>query len=186
MEILTLVIIAIGLSMDSLAVSVLSGFCLQRFKKPEALKIALTLGIFQAGMPLTGWLAGLSFRETVADYDHWIAFGILTVLGIKMLIEGCKQQDQRCFNPLKNRTLITMAVGTSIDALVVGVSFAFLDFHILTAVFLIGLVTLVFSLAGLYIGAKVKFRRMRMEIAGGIILILIGVKIVVEHLNGIH
>ena len=182
MDVFTIIFIAIGLSMDSLAVSVASGVCLQRYKFAEAGKIAFVLALFQGVMPFLGWLAGLEFKNAFVQWDHWIAFTLLAFLGIRMIYEGLQKDNRCCFNPLKPRTLLTMALGTSIDALAVGLSFGLLDFPIVWSMIIIGVTTFIFSLFGVYAGSKMKFKKLKIEVVGGIILIMIGVKILLEHL----
>jgi len=191
MELVTLLLLALGLSFDSFAVSVSSGLVLPGIRFYKACMIALSLAFFQAMMPLIGWIAGISIREYLVDFDHWIAFGLLTLLGMKMIYESIKPDEQRNgFNPLNPMVLITMSVATSIDALIVGISFAFIALPdtplwmaILMPVAIIGSVTFIMSMLGILFGKKAGSRLgKRMEFLGGLILIGIGVKILVEHL----
>ncbi|MGV8112040.1 putative manganese efflux pump MntP [bioreactor metagenome] len=192
MELLTLFLLALSLSFDSFAVSVSSGLMLPGIRFPKAVIIALSLAFFQAFMPLLGWTAGTGIRNYLADYDHWIAFGLLSLLGIKMITESLKADEERNgFNPLKPAVLLTMSLATSIDAFVVGISFALIEtpetpvwLAILIPVLMIGSVTFIMSMLGILFGKKAGSRLgKRMELLGGIILIGIGLKILTEHLG---
>ena len=191
MEPVTLLVLAFGLSFDSFAVSISSGLMLPRISFIKACIIAFSLAFFQAMMPMIGWLAGLTIRNQLAHLDHWIAFGLLALLGLKMIYESLKPEEHRnSFNPLKPAVLITMSLATSIDALIVGVSFAFLEtpdtplwMAILLPVLIIGSVTYIMSMLGILFGKKAGDKLgKRMEMLGGLILIGIGVKILAEHL----
>lgn len=188
METITLIVLAFGLSFDSFAVSVSSGLILPGIRFYKACIIAISLAFFQAIMPMLGWMAGITVRDELAQFDHWIAFGLLALLGIKMIYESQKQEEQRNgFNPLKPTVLLTMSLATSIDALIVGVSFAFLEIPdipaMLLPVFIIGSVTFIMSMLGILFGKKAGAKLgKRMEMLGGIILIGIGLKILLEHL----
>jgi manganese efflux pump family protein len=184
MEFLTVLLIAISLSFDTFAVSVSSGLVLRQIDFWKATRIALTLAVFQALMPLIGWIAGTGIKDMAENFDHWIAFGILTLLGGKMIWESFKSDpEERSFNPLDPKVMVGMAIATSIDALVVGFSFALLNYHILFSIGLIGLVTYVVAMLGMLFGKKVGARNgRRMEILGGIMLFLIGLKILLQHI----
>lgn len=188
MGIVTLIVLALGLSFDSFAVSVSSGLILPGIRFYKACIIAFSLAFFQALMPVFGWMAGLTVRDELAPYDHWIAFGLLTLLGIKMIYESMKPEEQRNgYNPLKPTVLLTMSIATSIDALIVGVSFAFLETPdipaMLLPVFIIGSITFIMSMLGILFGKKAGAKLgKRMEMLGGLILIGIGFKILAEHL----
>lgn len=170
--------------MDAFAVSITSGITIKRLKINNALKIALFFGLFQAIMPLVGWLAGLSLRGFIAEIDHWIAFGLLSFIGCKMIYESITvQSSEKQINPLNIYVLLMLSVATSIDALAVGVSFAFLKISIVTPVMVIGTITFVLSFFGVFVGNRIgHFFENKIEIAGGLILIGIGVKILLEHL----
>ncbi len=185
MQLLTTFLIAIGLSFDTFAVSVSSGLILKKIDFFNATKIAVTLAIFQAAMPLIGWLAGSQIKDYAASVDHWIAFGILSILGSKMIYESFKNDpEDRSFNPLNIKVMIGMAIATSIDALIVGFSFALLNYKILISVGIIGAVTYIVAMLGMLFGKKIGTRMgRRMEILGGVMLILIGLKILIEHLS---
>ncbi|MGL5786881.1 MAG: manganese efflux pump MntP family protein [Bacteroidales bacterium] len=185
MSILEIILIAIGLSMDSLAVSIAAGIILDKFKIRNIFRIAFFMALFQGMMPLFGWLAGVNFKSQIEAYDHWIAFGLLSFLGIKMIREGIgfgKQEDESCFDPTKIATIISLSFATSIDALAVGVSFAFLQIKVILPVIIISITTFLFSFAGASFGTKFGNKyNLPMEIIGGIILIGIGLKILLEH-----
>lgn len=185
MSILALIILALGLSMDSFAVSLSSGVALKPFKMSGVLKIALYLSFFQALMPIVGWFLGVGFVDIIHAIDHWIAFALLLFLGGKMILDVATQKEeaeQCCFNPTKSVTLVQMGIATSIDALAVGVSFAFLDIALHQAAIIIFTITFLASVAGCYIGKIFGTRwRTYATLAGGVILIAIGTKILLEH-----
>lgn len=183
-------LLAIGLAMDCLAVSIASGIILKRIQWRPMLVMAFFFGLFQAIMPLLGWLGASTFSHLIESVDHWIAFAILAFLGGRMIKESFKEEDccQR-FNPASLKVVITMAIATSIDALAIGVSFAFLGIKscssILYPVGIIGFASFLMSLIGLIFGIRFGCgiaRKLRAELWGGIILILIGTKILIEHL----
>lgn len=184
MEFLTVFLLAIGLSFDSFAVSVCSGLNLPHIRFFQAAKIAIFLALFQAVMPLIGWLVGNSVKSIIEPVDHWIAFGLLSLIGGKMIIESFIDSDAREIkNPLDIKVILTLSVATSIDALAVGFSFATLLSKILIAVFIIGLVTFIASMLGILLGKKTGPTINRYaEVLGGLILIFIGIKILVEHI----
>lgn len=184
MEILTVLFLAIGLSFDSFAVSVCSGLNLPHIRFFQATKIAIFLAIFQAFMPLVGWLVGNSIKSLIEPVDHWIAFGLLSLIGGKMIIESFISTEEREIkNPLHIRVILLLSLATSIDALAVGFSFATLLEKILLAVFIIGAVTFLASMLGILLGKKTgpKINKYA-EIFGGLILIIIGSKILIQHL----
>jgi putative Mn2+ efflux pump MntP len=184
MDAITIIAIAFGLAMDAFAVSITSGITIKNLKINNALKIALFFGLFQAIMPLVGWLAGLSLKDFISEIDHWIAFGLLSFIGCKMIYESITvQSNEKQIDPLNVYVLLMLSVATSIDALAVGVSFAFLKVSIVTPVIIIGTVTFLLSYLGVYIGDRIgHFFENKIEIAGGILLIGIGIKILVEGL----
>ncbi len=184
MNIAEILLIAVGLSMDSLAVSITCGIILKRFRIRHIFRIALFMGIFQGIMPLIGWLAGVTFQKYIVDCDHWIAFGLLSVLGGKMLYEGifAKNDDGKGFDPTKAVTLLGLAIATSIDALAVGVSFALLNISVAKPIIIIGITTFLLSFVGATFSSHFGNRfKLKMEIVGGIILIGIGLKILIDH-----
>lgn len=187
---LELWLLAIGLAMDCLAVSIASGIILRRIQWRPMLVIAFFFGIFQGAMPLLGWFGASMFKHLIASVDHWIAFAILIFLGGRMIVGSFKEEDcNQRFDPTKLKVVLTLAIATSIDALAVGVSFAFLGVktcsEILPSAGIIGFVSFVMSLCGLIFGIKFGCgfaKKLRAELWGGIILVLIGAKILIEHL----
>ncbi len=184
MDYITLFLIAIGLSFDTFAVSVSTGLILKKIKFQQALKVAFVLAFLQSLMPLMGWFAGKQISQYIGNFDHWIAFVLLSILGIKMIIESYKsEENDKNFNPLKFIVLLGIGIATSIDALVVGISFAFLQTNIWNAILIIGVVTFLVAMLGMLFGKKIgsKFGK-RIEIMGGLILISIGLKILLDHI----
>jgi len=187
MHFVELMLIAIGLSMDAFAVSLCKGLNMPRLNWRHGLIIAFFFGAFQAFMPLVGWFLAAQFSNYISNFDHWIAFALLIFVGGKMLLEGLhhsEKEDCGCEESLDFKELFLLAIATSIDAMAVGISFAFLDVKILPSILLIGVTTFALSLIGVLIGHRfgAKFEN-KAEIAGGIILVLIGVKILLEHLG---
>lgn len=185
MDLFTIVLIAFGLAMDAFAVSITSGVAIKRIRVRNIFKIALFFGSFQAIMPLIGWSAGISVRHLITSLDHWIAFGLLSFIGGKMIYESIKTDSvEKEINPLNLYVLLILSVATSIDALAVGVSFAFLDISIITPIIVIGLVAFLLSCFGVLVGDRFgHIFEKKIEIAGGVILIGIGIKILIEHLG---
>lgn len=185
MDILSTIALAVGLAMDAFAVSISSSITLREINWKQAAKIAFFFGMFQAIMPLIGWLAGLGFRSLMQAYDHWIAFGLLGLIGGKMIYESFKDDcEMSKSNPLKLFVLIGLSIATSIDALAAGVSFGVLEINIYMVIAIIGGITFVLSLLGCHFGVRLGCRfGNRVEFLGGIILIGIGTKILIEHLQ---
>ena len=183
MDIISIILIAIGLSMDSFAVSVSNGLTIRNLNIKRVLIISFSLAFFQAIMPLIGWFAGVGVEKQIKEYDHWIAFFLLSFIGIKMIYGGLKKNEIEKNTELKTWTLIGQSFATSIDALAVGISFAFLDLPIIKPVLIIGFITFIASIIGLYAG-KYFGRKLGkpVEIFGGIVLLGIGLKILIEHL----
>ena len=182
MGIISILLIAVGLAMDSLAVSISGGIVMRPFCMRQSLRLALTMGIFQGGMTLLGWLMGVSFSSYITAFDHWIAFILLGFLGGKMIYESFGEEETT-ISSFSTKTLLTLGVATSIDALAVGVSMAFLKTSIYFPAFIIGFVTFALSLMGVISGYRFgKIKGINVELFGGIILIAIGVKILIEHL----
>jgi putative Mn2+ efflux pump MntP len=184
---LELVLIAVGLSMDAFAVSLCKGLCMKRIRYGQAAVTALFFGVFQALMPLAGWALGKQFESYVKPVDHWVAFALLSYIGGKMIWEALRSARQDTCKPegkIDFKELLILSVATSIDALAVGISFAFLQTAIVPAVAEIGAITFALSFIGVLIGHRfgTHFRR-GAEIAGGAVLILIGLKILLEHLG---
>lgn len=205
MGLVSIIMTGIGLSMDAVAVAMAKGMTLKKNIFKNAIRIALFFGVFQGGMPLIGWWAGRYFEEYIKSFDHWIAFILLGAIGGKMIYESLKgkSEDEQSKvensnvaeqevgvdvvisenEELSNKSLIILAIATSIDALAVGVSFAFLSVNIVPAVLIIGLTTFVLCIAAVIIGKKLgSVLQKYAEIVGGIILILIGLNILIQHL----
>ena len=179
-----LLVLAVGLSMDAFAVSVCKGLSIRALMPRHAAAVGLWFGAFQALMPAVGWLLGAAFADRIASVDHWIAFVLLALIGGNMLREALSGGEEDCDPSLAPLTMLLLAVATSIDALAVGVTFAFLRVDILPAVSLIGVCTFVISAAGVKIGNVFGARyKTRAEAFGGAVLVLIGLKILLEHLG---
>jgi manganese efflux pump family protein len=189
-SILAIILIGIGLSMDALAVAITRGALLKKVRMRNALKVGTYFGVFQAVMPFIGWALGIKLSEYITEIDHWVALILLGFIGGKMIYESIKENGVGCEkvrvseekNPLNNRTLIVLAIATSIDALAVGVSFACLNESILKAITIIGITTFVICFTGVLIGKKCgDLLKNHAKLFGGIILVAIGVKIFIEH-----
>lgn len=190
MGFLEIFLIGIGLSADAFSVAVCKGLNMRKLNLKHTYIIALFFGGFQAIMPLIGYLLGTNFADYIEAFDHWIAFVLLGFIGGKMAIEAIRDKDddeEEKTDVLKIGELTVMAIATSIDALAVGITFAFLKVNILLSVLLIGVTTFALSLGGVLIGNKFGAKyKSKAELAGGIILVLIGVKILLEHLGIIN
>ncbi|HXH33543.1 MAG TPA: manganese efflux pump MntP family protein [Plantibacter sp.] len=181
-----LLLIALGVSADAFAVALTKGLHMRRFNVRHALIIAGTFGLFQAVMPLIGWVLGTQFAPYITGIDHWVAFGLLALVGGKMLWEAFSSHDdtEQDFDRINTRQLLVLALATSIDALAIGITLAFLPGSIIEAVILIGITTFALAFLGVVIGRRVGQRFGKpAEIAGGVILILIGTKILIDHLT---
>ena len=184
MSLIELFVIAVGLSMDAFAVAVCKGLAMPRMSWKGAVVVGLYFGGFQAGMPLIGYLLGSNFREAITSYDHWNAFILLVLIGGNMIKESMEKEAECADASLDFRSMTLLAVATSIDALAVGVTFAFLTVPIVPAVSFIGVVTFTLSLVGVKVGNVFGCRyKSRAELAGGLILVLMGIKILLEHLG---
>ena len=185
MSLWELLVIAVGLSMDAFAVSVCKGLSVQKVKPKHYLIVAAYFGGFQALMPLLGYLLGVRFEAMVANVDHWIAFVLLGLIGANMVRES-RAGEEKLDDSFTVSTMLLLAVATSIDALAIGVTFAFLGVNIVEAIILIGITTGIISGVGLKIGNVFGRRyKSKAEMAGGIVLILMGIKILVQHLLGL-
>ncbi|MBR4977650.1 MAG: manganese efflux pump [Bacteroidales bacterium] len=185
MHLAELLIIAVGLSMDAFAVSICKGLSVQTVRPKHIALTGLWFGGFQALMPVIGYFLGASFAGFVSSVDHWIAFVLLGIIGGNMIKESCSKEEECCAPDFSARTMFAMAVATSIDALAIGVSFAFLNVHIWKAVALIGVTTALFSGAGVVIGNVFGSRyKSKAEFVGGFILVAMGLKILLEHTLG--
>lgn len=183
MDLIMLFTLAVGLSMDAFAVSVCKGLAMRQATIKKASIVGLWFGGFQALMPALGYALGIQFKDKITSIDHWIAFGLLGLIGFNMIRESMSKEDKEANESLDFKTMLMLAVATSIDALAVGVTFAFLQVNILAAVSVIGLITFLLSVMGVKIGNVFGIRyKAKAELAGGIILIILGVKILIEHL----
>lgn len=185
-----LLLMGIGLAMDAFAVSVCKGLGMQKVNKKQAVVIGLFFGGFQALMPFIGWVLGIQFESYITSIDHWIAFVLLGFIGGKMIVEAVKPEDEETVEvrkadaPLDIKEMFILAVATSIDALAVGITFAFLQYPIVEAISIIGVVTFFISIGGVYVGnffgSKYKNKA---EFAGGLILVILGLRILLSHLG---
>ena len=193
MNFLDIILLAIALAMDCFAVSIVSGIINKAHNtttnSPKIYRMAFLFGLFQAIMPLIGWLGTNHFSEQLEAYDHWIAFSLLALIGGNMIREVSEPEEEKHFNPTKLRTQLILAIATSIDALAVGVSFACTGYHqlsqIVTPIIIIGIVSFLFSIVGHQLGwqfGKTIANRLKPGLFGGIILIFIGIKILISHL----
>lgn len=185
-----LALIGVGLAMDAFAVAICKGLCMKKVDGKQTLTIGLFFGGFQALMPMIGWLLGRQFEQYITSIDHWIAFILLGFIGGKMIKEALSKEEEceACSvegSKLDLKELLLLSIATSIDALTVGITFAFLNYPIVEAIAIIGVLTFFISVGGVYIGNIFgsKYKK-KAEFAGGVILIFIGVKILVEHLLG--
>lgn len=187
--VLELFLIGVGLSMDAFAVSICKGLGMEKVNKKHTFLIGVYFGGFQALMPFLGWALGIRFQKYITAVDHWIAFFLLLFIGGKMVIEAVREKEeedtcQKKDMPLDHREMFMLAVATSIDALAVGITFAFLNVSIVEAITIIGCTTFVLSIIGVLVGNFFGTRyKKKAEIIGGVILILIGLKILLEHLG---
>lgn len=189
MGIVELFLLAVGLSMDAFAVSICKGLGMRRVNKKQAVIIGLFFGGFQALMPFIGWVLGSQFEKYITNIDHWIAFLLLGFIGGKMIVEAVKPAEendeiQELDAPLNIKEMFILAVATSIDALAVGITFAFLSYPIVEAISIIGVVTFIICIIGVYVGnffgSKYKNKA---ELAGGLILVILGMRILLSHLG---
>ena len=185
MSLFEIVLIAVSLAMDSFAISITAGFILKEFTPKHCFRIAFYMGFFQALMPILGWLIGVGFKSYIVSFDHWVAFLLLLVLGGKMIYDDLKCEEEHCcFNPQRSLVVMGLALATTIDALVVGVNFAFLDMPISFPVYIIGLVSFILSFIGVSIGCKLGTKvNVKFTLIGGVILIVLGTNILYEHLS---
>lgn len=185
----TLLLMGVGLAMDAFAVSICKGLSMRKVNKKQCLVIGLFFGGFQALMPFVGWVLGSQFEQYITSIDHWIAFILLGFIGGKMVVEAIREKDEavevgKMDPPLDLKEMFILAIATSIDALAVGITFAFLQVSIVEAISIIGITTFVISVIGVYVGNFFGNRyKKKAELAGGMILILIGLKILLEHLG---
>ncbi len=184
MGIIELLLVGVSLAMDATAVSICKGLSMKKLSGKKAMIIALYFGIFQALMPAIGYVLGVSFKNFVESIDHWIAFILLLVIGVNMIVETLKSDNETSNDKVDFKTMLPLAIATSIDALAVGITLAFLNVNFILAIISFGLITFALSILGVIIGHKFgsKYGNIA-NIVGGIILILIGTKILLEHLG---
>ena len=184
MTTLELFLIAVGLSMDAFAVSVCKGLSVRKLTPRHALTCGVYFGGFQALMPLVGWLLGVQFQSLITKIDHWIAFILLGLIGINMIRESREDDEEELDALFTFRAMLPLAIATSIDALAVGITFAFLNVDIVPAVSFIGVITFLLSSLGVWVGSVFGSRfKQKAELSGGLILIFMGTKILLEHLG---
>lgn len=184
MGILEIFLISIGLAMDAFAVSVCKGLSMKKMNWKKAIIVGAYFGLFQGLMPVLGYLLGTTFEDLITKIDHWVAFALLGLIGLNMIKEAFNK-DNESFNDCVNfKTMIILAIATSIDALAIGITFAFLKANLLLAIIMIGIITFILSVLGVKIGNKFgnKYEK-KAEFTGGLILILMGLKILLEHLG---
>ncbi len=179
----TTLLIAFGLAMDSFSVSITNGLTRKLVKTTDALKVGVFFGFFQAIMPVFGWLAGANFVKLIEGVDHWIAFGLLSFIGCRMIYESIKKEAKKVIGSLSLGVLLMFSIATSIDALAVGLSLSFLKVSIVAPVITTGIITFLLSFLGMYLGSRFgHFFKNKIEVLGGIILLIIGINILLEHL----
>lgn len=179
-----IVLIALSLAMDSFSVSITKGFTTTKNRMSiEALKTGFFFGSFQAIMPVIGWIIGLSIVELISGFDHWIAFGLLFIIGLRMIYEVLKKESKQIVSSSSFKVLVILSIATSIDALAVGLSLSFLDTSIIMPAIIIGIITFSLSFSGVYLGKKFGAYFEKIGVLGGIILIIIGLRILLEHLE---
>ena len=185
MGIIEILLLGVSLSMDAFAVSICKGLSMKKIDWKKAIIIGLYFGIFQALMPVIGYFLGSAFESLVTNIDHWIAFVLLVLIGGNMIREALgEEESNNCNDNVDFKTMIVLAIATSIDALAIGITFAFLNVNVPLAVTIIGITTFIISLIGVKLGNRFGSKyESKAEIAGGIVLILIGVKILLEHLG---
>ena len=183
MGIIELIVLSIGLAMDAFAVSICKGLSMPRMKWKNAIIIGAYFGYFQALMPALGYLLGFNFQDRISNIDHWVAFILLGVIGINMIKEAVSKDNDVHNDSVKFKDMMVLAIATSIDALAVGITFAFLNVNLILAISLIGIITFIISVLGVKVGNIFgdKYEK-KAEFMGGIILILLGIKILLEHL----
>lgn len=190
MGVVELLLMGVGLAMDAFAVSICKGLAMRKVNKKQCFVIALFFGGFQALMPLIGWFLGSQFADSISSVDHWIAFILLAYIGGKMIYEAVKEKDEtveidQMDPPLDLKELLVLAVATSIDALAVGITLSFLEVNIIEAISIIGVVTFIISAAGVFVGNIFGNKyKSKAEFAGGLILVILGIKILLEHVMG--
>ncbi len=182
MELITVLLLAVGLAMDAFAVSICKGLAVRKVTIRTMVIVGLWFGVFQGVMPVIGYVAGSAFYDLISEYDHWIAFILLFLIGANMIREALSDEDEGVDDNLGFRTMLLLAIATSIDALAVGISLAMTGDGIVEPALMIGVVTMIISMFGVWIGSRFGDRYgKKAELVGGVILILIGLRIVLEH-----
>jgi putative Mn2+ efflux pump MntP len=184
MSLLSQTLIGVGLSIDSLAASITTGACTKNIRLKHVIKVAAFMAFFQGTMPLIGWIIGSSFKSIIEDYDHWVAFVLLLGIGGKLIYDGLTKKTDECNTaPTKNMLLVGMALATSIDAMILGIGFGLIEINIWLAMLIIGSTTFLFSSVGVFVGEKLGNKINKgIEVFGGLVLIGLGVKILLEHI----
>ena len=184
MGIIEIVLIGLSLAMDAFAVSICKGLSMKKMNWKSAIIISLYFGIFQAFMPVVGYFLGSTFESYVTNIDHWIAFILLSLIGGNMIKESFDSEDKKKNDKIDFKTMIVLAIATSIDALAIGITFAFFEVNLLLSISIIGIITFLLSIIGVKIGNKFgdKYQN-KAEFVGGLILVLLGIKILLEHLG---
>lgn len=183
MGIIELLLLSVGLAMDAFAVSICKGISMKRMNWRKALTIGMYFGGFQALMPVIGYFLGTAFESIITNIDHWVAFILLGIIGGNMIKEAFEDESENCNDDVGFKTMIMLAIATSIDALAVGITFAFLKVNLIAAISMIGVITFVLSVIGTKIGNRFGDKyESKAELVGGVILVLLGIKILLEHL----
>ncbi len=184
MSILTILTLAVGLAMDAFAVAICKGLAMKKMSIKKALIIGGYFGFFQGAMPIIGYFLGITFRDSINACDHWIAFGLLAIIGISMIREAMSKEEESVNDSVTFKTMVVLALATSIDALAIGVTFAIIDAPIIKAASLIAIITFILSMVGVKIGNVFGIRyKAKAEFIGGFVLIILGFKILFEHLG---
>ena len=186
MGIVEVILVSIGLSADAFAAALCQGLCIPKFKLRFSLGVAFLFGLFQAVMPLIGWVLGSGFRKYIVHIDHWVAFALLSLLGLKMFAEAQKAAPSEAACPVRPSIgqIFALAFATSVDALAAGIGFSVIEIDLFAVITSIGLITFALSFLGVFIGCRFGNRlKTKAEIAGGAILIIIGIKILLDHLG---
>jgi putative Mn2+ efflux pump MntP len=184
MGLVEILLLAVGLAMDAFTVSICKGLSMKKMNWKKAIIIAFYFGVFQAIMPVLGYFLGTTFESLITKFDHWVAFILLLAIGGNMIKESFDKEDEKKNDKVDFKTMVILALATSIDALAIGITFAFLDVNLALAVSIIGIITFIISIFGVKIGNRFgnKYQN-KAELAGGIILVLLGIKILLEHLG---
>lgn len=184
MSIVEIILIGIGLAMDAFAVAVCKGLSMKKIKVKNCTIVGGYFGIFQGLMPVVGFILGVSFQEIITKVDHWVAFILLGVIGLNMIRESLSKENNNSNDKVDFKTMLPLAIATSIDALAIGITFAFLKVNIILAATIITITTFLISFVGVIVGNKLGNKlEKKAEMFGGIILVIIGLKILLEHLN---